>query len=189
MSTQDPMSSRQEPFMFDESIFRPRTDARVELPGDDDIVYQEEQHFDQVWIWALLGIELVVLLLPLILTGQPWWTLIVSVGAMVLTMALLASFKLLTRLDGSGVHFRMKPWHRKEQTIPWEDIDQIFVRKYSPILEYGGWGIRFGRNGKAYNLRGNYGIQIVKKDGKRLLIGTQQPESAGNHLSRHPLLV
>ncbi len=189
MSEPNQPSSREEQFKFDESIFKPRTDTRVELPGDDDAAFREEQGFDQIWVWALLGIELVVLLVPLLLTAQPWWTLVLSVGVMVLTMALLASFKLQTRIDSAGVHYRMKPIHWKEQTIPWDEIDQIFVRKYSPIKEYGGWGIRFGRNGKAYNVKGNYGIQIVKKNGKRLLLGTQQPEEASIHLGQHPLLV
>ena len=189
MAERNPSSSHQEPFTFDESIFKPRTDTRVQLPEEYDIAYQEEQHFDQVWVWALLGIELVVLLIPLILTSQPWWTMILSVGVMVLTMGLLASFKLYTRIDSSGIHYRMKPFHWKEQTIPWEDIDQLFVRKYSPILEYGGWGIRYGRNGRAFNLRGNYGIQIVKKDGKRVLLGTQKPDEVSRQLAGHPLLV
>jgi len=189
MSERNQSSSREEAFKFDESIFKPQTDNRMQLPGEYDASFQEEQGFDQVWIWALLGIELLVLLIPLILTAQPWWTLLVCVGAMVLSMALLASFKLNSRIDSSGVHYRMKPIHWKEQTIPWEEIDHIFVRKYSPILEYGGWGIRFGRNGRAYNVKGNYGIQIVKKDGKRLLLGTQQPDEASVHLSQHPLLV
>ena len=189
MSTPNQSTSREEAFKFDESIFKPRTDTRVELPGEYDTPFQEEQGFDQVWVWALLGIELVVLLIPLILTGQPWWTLLLALGAMVFTMALLASLKLTTRIDSTGVHYRMKPIHWKEQTIPWDEMDQIFVREYSPIREYGGWGIRFGRAGRAYSVKGNHGIQIVKKNGKRILLGTQQPEEASMHLSQHPLLV
>jgi hypothetical protein len=104
-------------------------------------------------------------------------------------MAILGALNLYTRIDAEGVHFRMKPFHLREQTIAWEEIDQIHVRKYSPIMEYGGWGIRYGRNGKAFNVRGDYGIQIVKKNGKRVLIGTQRPDEVARHLSTHPLLV
>jgi hypothetical protein len=127
--------------------------------------------------------------IALIAAGQAIWTVGLGLGAMTLTMALLSSLKLYTRMDAMGVHFRMKPFHFKEQTIAWEDIDQIHVRKYSPILEYGGWGMRYDRNGKAFNVRGNYGIQIVKKNGKKVLIGTQRPEDAARQLSVHPLLV
>jgi hypothetical protein len=176
-------------YEFDESIFKPKPDVRVRLPGDVDVVYEEEQAFDQIWLWAIMGIELLIVMVPLILTGQSWWTFLVAVGAIVLGMALLGSIKLTTRIDSTGVHYRMKVFHWKEQTIPWEEIDQIYVRKYSPIGEYGGWGIRYGRGGRAFNVRGNYGIQVVKKNGKRILLGTQKPDEAALHLSQHPLLV
>lgn len=161
----------------------------MRLPSDDVTEFHEEQSFDQVWLWAILGIEMLIVMIPLIMTSQPWWTIIVGIGALVLSMALLGSIRLTTRLDAEGVHYRMRVFHWKERTIPWDEIDQIYVRKYSPIGEYGGWGIRFGRGGRAFNVRGNYGIQIVRKNGKRLLLGTQRPDEAALHLSEHPLLV
>ncbi|MHC4386604.1 MAG: hypothetical protein ACYSUG_06395, partial [Planctomycetota bacterium] len=57
-----------------------------------------------------------------------------------------------------------------------QDIETIYPRLYSPIAEYGGWGIRFGKSGGAYNLRGSQGIQLILKNGKNFLIGTQQPD-------------
>ncbi len=189
MSTDERRRSEERIYQFDESIFRPRTEDRIALPDDEEVIYEEVQPFDQLWIWLLMGMELVILVIALIAAGQAIWTVGLGLGAMTLTMALLSSLKLYTRMDAMGVHFRMRPFHFKEQTIAWEDIDQIHVRKYSPILEYGGWGMRYGRNGKAFNVRGNYGIQIVKKNGKKVLIGTQRPEDAARQLSVHPLLV
>jgi hypothetical protein len=161
----------------------------VELPGDEGVAFEEVQPFDQLWIWVMLGIELAILVIALLMTGQPLWTIAMGLGVMTLTMAMMSSLKLYTRIDSFGVHFRMTPFHFREQTISWEEIDQIHVRKYSPILEYGGWGIRFGKSGKAFNVRGTYGIQVVKKNGKRILIGTQRPDEAARHLGTHPLLV
>jgi hypothetical protein len=40
-------------------------------------------------------------------------------------------------------------------------------------MEYGGWGIKYGKMGKAYNVSGNRGVQLEFTDGKRLLIGSQ----------------
>jgi hypothetical protein len=189
MATDGRKRSGETDYQFDESIFKPRMEDRIGLPGDDEVIYEEVQPFDQIWIWVLMGIELVVLVIALVASGQAMWTVGLGLGAMTLTMALLSSLKLYTRIDSMGVHYRMKPFHFREQTIPWEEVDQIHVRKYSPILEYGGWGMRYGRNGKAFNVRGNYGIQIVKKNGKKVLIGTQRPEDAARQLSAHPLLV
>jgi hypothetical protein len=49
-------------------------------------------------------------------------------------------------------------------------------RTYSPVLEFGGWGIRVGGGGMAYNVSGNEGVQLVLKSGRRVLIGTRQPD-------------
>jgi hypothetical protein len=189
MATDERKRSEESDYQFDESIFKPRMEDRIQLPGDEEVIYEEVQPFDQIWIWLLLGMELVIIVSAFLLSGQPIWTVALGLGAMTFTMALLSSLKLYTRIDSMGVHYRMTPFHFKEQTIPWEDIDLIHVRKYSPIMEYGGWGIRYGRSGKAFNVRGNYGIQIVRKNGKKLLLGTQRPEDAARQLSAHPLLV
>jgi hypothetical protein len=181
-------SDPQDRKVFEESVYMPKME-RMKLPDETEVVFAEEQPFDQVWLWAILGIELLVVLIPLILTGQAWWVIAFVVGLMVMTFAFLASLKLRTRIDGAGVHFQMSVFHWKEQTIPWEDIDQVYVRKYSPIREYGGWGIKWGPGGKAFNVKGNYGIQITKKNGKRVLIGTQLPDEASAYLAQHPLLV
>jgi hypothetical protein len=189
MSFQENRPSGESPYQFDDSIFKPQTGSRVQLPGDEEAVFEEVQHFSQIWLWVLMGIELVIILIAFITSGQPLWTAAMGLGAVTLTMAILSSLKLYSRIDADGVHFRMTPFHFREQKIPWEDVDQIHVRKYSPIMEYGGWGIRMGINKKAYNVRGNYGIQIVKKNGNRVLIGTQRPDEAARHLGNHPLLV
>lgn len=189
MSIPEYGASKKEEFKFDESIFTPNPMARVELPSDEKPVFAEEQNFDQIWLWAIMGIQMVVVMIPLLLSGQSWGTIATAFLAVMLGMVLLGALKLNTWMDADGVHYKMKVFHWKVQTIPWEEIDQIHVRKYSPIKEYGGWGIKYGSGGKAFNVRGDYGIQIVKKDGKRILIGTQKPEEAGQFLIDQPLLV
>ncbi|MCD6544585.1 MAG: hypothetical protein J7K34_08760 [Flavobacteriaceae bacterium] len=71
--------------------------------------------------------------------------------------------------------------------IAWSELSKCYVRKYSPISEFGGWGIRgvqrkgfwdFRKKGMAYNVKGDMGIQLIFKDDGKLLIGTQDPEKA-----------
>lgn len=181
-------SDAQDRKVFEESVYMPHME-RMSLPDEHEVVFEEEQPFDQIWLWVVMGIELLVVLLPLILTGQSFWTIAFVIMLMGMTFAFLASLNLRTRIDSEGVHYRMMVFHWKEQTIPWDDIDQIYVREYSPIKEYGGWGIKQGRGGRAYNVKGNYGIQITRKNGKRVLIGTQRPDEVSSYLSQHPLLV
>ncbi len=173
-----------------QEIFTPLDLTRkLDLPSDDPGVFEEEQPFSMVWLWVFLGIETIAIFLPLLITGQPWFMFIGMGLIMVLTLSLLGSLKLRTRFDADGIHYRMIPLHRKDQTIPWSEIDSVHVRKYSPIREYGGWGMRYSRNGRAYNVKGDQGIQVVKKNGKRILIGTQQPEDAKQWLDQFPLTV
>jgi hypothetical protein len=47
---------------------------------------------------------------------------------------------------------------------------------YSSLRDYGGWGIRYGSKGKAYNVSGSRGVRLELSNGKRLLIGSQRPE-------------
>jgi hypothetical protein len=190
MSASERPSSREVLQSFDESIFKPRLDHKMVLPSDEPVAFEEVQAMDQLWIWVLMGLEFVIMIIALLTAATPIWTFAVCLGIMTMTMALLGSIKLYTRMDMQGVHFRMSPFHFKEKTILWDEIDQIYVRKYSPIMEYGGWGIRvsLGR-GTAYNIKGNYGIQIKKKNGKEILLGTQSPDEAARHLNGHPLLV
>jgi hypothetical protein len=50
------------------------------------------------------------------------------------------------------------------------------VVKYNPISDYGGWGVRLSRNGKAFNVKGEFGLKLYFDNRKPLLIGTQKPE-------------
>jgi len=91
---------------------------------------------------------------------------------------LFIMLKLETAVRQDGLYVRFFPLHLHFKRFSLDDINEYFVRTYRPIREYGGWGIRcgFGDSGKAYNVRGNKGLQLVFKNGKRLLIGSQQPE-------------
>jgi hypothetical protein len=90
--------------------------------------------------------------------------------------ALFYSFKLVTEVRYDGLYVRFFPLHFHAHKISFEEIKTYEIRKYSALKEYGGYGIRYGKNGKAYNISGNRGVQFEFLDGKRLLIGTQKPE-------------
>ena len=91
---------------------------------------------------------------------------------------LFATIKLESKIDDVGISYRMTPFELKYKTIKWEDLESVEVRTYSPIKEFGGWGWRIGSNGSARNIKGNKGIQTIKRNGKKLLIGTQKPRLA-----------
>src|SRR5688572_2922482 len=51
--------------------------------------------------------------------------------------------------------------------IPLKSVVRAYARGYHPIREYGGWGIRIGGGGRAFNMRGDHGVQLVLRSGQR----------------------
>ncbi|MFN5224364.1 MAG: hypothetical protein ACK5DJ_09275 [Bacteroidota bacterium] len=104
--------------------------------------------------------------------------LFISISVIGGISALLLFSKLETTISHDEIQYRLFPFQWNMRKISREQIADVFVRKYSPLFEYGGWGLRWSLNGKAVNVRGNMGIQLVLKNGSRILIGTSNPEAA-----------
>ncbi len=56
------------------------------------------------------------------------------------------------------------------------DITAAEAVTYSPLVEYGGWGIKGLPGNSAINARGNRGVRLTLRDGRRILIGSQRPD-------------
>jgi hypothetical protein len=91
-------------------------------------------------------------------------------------VAMFAAMKLITEVRSDGLYIRFLPFHLSFRRIPLEDMAGFEARMYRPIREYGGWGIRFGRGGRAYNVSGNRGVRIDYANGKHILIGSQRAD-------------
>lgn len=102
--------------------------------------------------------------------------LLLGNGILLLVIFLLLGLRLDTEIRNDGVYVRFFPFALRLKRYGWEEIEKAYVRPYKPLLEYGGWGIRYGRKGKALNVSGNMGLQLELKNGKKLLIGTRKPE-------------
>lgn len=140
-------------------------------------LYRESQKFNQWWIWLLLFASLIAGNLAGYygyLNGEGISSLIVTGVVSALALVLLAVLELRTTVSSDGIEIGFWPFHRKR--IYRSEIESAEVREYSPLGEYGGWGYRKGKAGVAYNMMGNQGLQLVLKDGKRILVGTQNPE-------------
>ncbi len=98
---------------------------------------------------------------------------------------LFLSLKLEIKVNYNGIYFRFFPFHKKFRLIPFTDIKNFRIRRFRPILEYGGWGIRYSikRNGVGYTISGKYGLQLELHSNKRLLIGVKYPEAILNAMN------
>jgi len=160
------------------------------------IYFKEEQKFRQIWIWMLLlalsGIW-IWQLVQQVFMGKPFGNNPTSDLGVILTglfpLLAIILFRLLTLetiINEEGIHYRFRPFQRKSKIIKAADVVHYEVKKYSPLKDYGGWGIRLGsfNKGKAYNVSGNMGVLFEFKNGKKFLLGTQKPSDIRSALER-----
>ncbi|MCY4351879.1 MAG: DUF6141 family protein, partial [Gemmatimonadetes bacterium] len=142
----------------------------------------EIQQFRQGWLLALVLVPCISALTYLGFTVFRNWPMSgtnmliygVSILALVLVPVFMLAIKMVTEVKNDAIHIRFFPF--KKEAIPFSEIAKCDARQYSPIKEYGGWGIRYGTKGMAYNVSGDHGVQLELTNGKRLLIGSQRSE-------------
>lgn len=143
------------------------------------MIFIEKQRFSQWWLWLLL-LLVVSNLVREFLNGtvEEKQALFFSALTLTLTSVLFGIMKLETSIDTNGISVRFFPFHLKKKHFNWDQLESCSIRTYKPVIEYGGWGIRktFSGKGTAYNVKGKVGLQLVFKNGDRLLIGTQKAE-------------
>ncbi len=148
----------------------------------DKLLFQEKQKFTQWWLWLILiGMSLIPgygifkqLIMDIPFGDNPMPnSLIIAVAVFII--ALLGLFWLMelrTEISSREIRMHFYPFTRK--TFKFDDIASAEVINYGFV---GGWGIRLGTAyGTVYNIKGNQGLAITLKSGKKYVIGTQVPE-------------
>lgn len=158
-------------------------------------IFREVQKFRQYWLWVIvLGtagmlwygmIQQIIYKIPFGSNPAPdWWLVLFWILFGIGLPALFFNMQLITEVRTDGVYVRFVPIHRSSVRILKEDIVKFRKVEYSPVWQYGGWGIRYGFGGKAYNVSGNQGVSLELKNGRNLLIGSQKAEDLYNALNQ-----
>ncbi|HNX48078.1 MAG TPA: DUF6141 family protein [Methanomassiliicoccales archaeon] len=148
--------------------------------------FHEVQYFRTWWYLLLTLIPTGVVwwgAIQQLLLDVPWgnnpgpdgflWFLLVVIG--VLLPAFMLSINMRTTVTDT-VNIFYFPLINKPKRIFKEEIVTYAVVRYSPISEYGGWGIKGTSGHRAYNVSGNRGVRITYANGNTVLIGSQKPE-------------
>lgn len=164
-------------------------------------LFVEEQRFRQPWLWVLVGVVSLVLASTVgvevasllrdtpdgACPARPAWALpaialptLISAGL----IWLFATARLRVAVYRDGLRFRFHPFHRREREIPIASIEEHEACRYSPIGDYGGWGIRGFADDRAYNVRGDRGVRLTLRGGARVLFGSQRPDELAAAIAR-----
>ena len=153
----------------------------------DEILFYEIQPFWRNRPMIAVAILVIAVFISRFVQYAVWDTnSIIATAVVFLVLGGIFFLKLQTVITEEGIYVRYFPLIFRTRFFAWEDIEKAYVRKYSPVREYGGWGIRFNiiRGSKAYNVYGNIGLQLVFNNGKKLLIGTNRAEELAEVLKK-----
>ncbi|WET67876.1 hypothetical protein [Sphingobacterium sp.] len=143
------------------------------------------QRFRQWWVW--IGLIISAIIFSVIFYSaikkneEVFWLIYLSVIAIaILSVFVLFLFgKLQINLIGENFYYRFIPFHFKWKCIPLNQIIDASIIKYDAINDFGGWGLRKGKNGtKALIIDGDMGIKIDLYTGKSMIFGIQNEDIA-----------
>jgi hypothetical protein len=151
-------------------------------------IFQERQRFTSIWLWILLlGIDLLILwgVFQQVILGEEFGNQPASDWGLILTLVFclaLTYFFFTLHLDvkvfEDRIDFRFFPMQTAFRSINCKEIDQVELRQSRPLFDFGGWGIRFGRQGEqVFNVRGREVIYLSLQNGKKVVLGTQRGEA------------
>ena len=101
------------------------------------------------------------------------WTVFTS-----LIYVRLITVRLVTAVRSDNIVVSMRGLWRT-RTIPISDIKSSKAVTYDAVADYGGYGMRSGRSGKAYIANGSEGVELELTTGGTVLLGSRRsPELA-----------
>ena len=163
---------------------------------ENEILFSEKQKFRQFFLWLILfgffSFFITIIYIEVIAGGQfgtkpmPNIWLFFGLGISIVISVIFVVVRLETIIKQDGIYVRFFPIQREYKKYEWSQINKLYIRKYSAIKEYGGWGLRVGRIGigNALNVSGNQGLQIETTDNSKMLICTHKPEELLEVLNR-----
>lgn len=151
-------------------------------------VFTEEQRFKS-WIIILIIVLAVGTIIPFFIHRDNFFTtssensvsLILPAVIAILSIVYIISIKLKTKIDEQGIHYQFFPNQLNEKLIVWDKIEKCDLIKYNSFRKFGGYGYKrnlFGKKSISMNLGSKFGIQLILKNGRKIIIGTQKEPDA-----------
>lgn len=162
------------------------------------IDFREEQGIGMWWVWLAISIPAAVManiFVQQIVFGRPhgehpgpdWIVWVCTLFFCLGVPALLLILRLTVTVDENGVQIRYYPFVRR--VIAFDEIRAFCARRYRPIREFGGWGIRSGLGKKsAYNAKGDLGVELYLHDGRSIMIGSQRHQELAAAMRDHGIV-
>ena len=94
----------------------------------------------------------------------------------------LITVRLVTEVRKGELIVRMRGLWRLRR-VPLDRIQSVEMITHDIARDYGGYGIRSTRDGKAYVAAGGRGVRLTLPAGEKLVVGSQRPDELATALS------
>lgn len=99
----------------------------------------------------------------------------------------LITTKLVTKVAAGKLKISMLGiWTLRKVAL--NEVGKAEVVAYRPVEDYGGYGVRLTKRGRAYIASGNRGVRVSFAKGGSILIGSQCPEQLAHAIAAHAFL-
>lgn len=152
----------------------------------ENLIFRETQKFSLAWFWVfglswatalgVMGYTYFDLKTAGKLSNDFYISFFLVIGVLTLVETLFFAAMLVIEVRESGVFIRYIPFHRHFKEIPLDTCIKVQAVTYSPLGDYGGWGIRYAPKGRCYNCKGTQGVKLEFANGKHIMLGTQKPQ-------------
>jgi hypothetical protein len=102
------------------------------------------------------------------------WVAVIYVVLALISFMLYGGFR--TIITGDRIVIKMGVIGIPLLKLNMADITAAETHSFSPLKDFGGYGIRLNREMKAYYLSGNQGVKLTMSNGKKYLIGSDHPD-------------
>lgn len=138
-------------------------------------LFEESQRVSGLVVLAVAAILAIVWALLLWKVGSRPRVWVYLAAVTLFISGLLAMMHMQTTVDREKVTVSL--FYLFDTSVPLQDIAASQATGYAPLRDFGGWGLRFGPQGRAYSMRGDAGVRLTLSDGRTLLLGSQRPEA------------
>jgi hypothetical protein len=145
--------------------------------------FRETQHFNALFYGLTAGLALLggYLFLRVLADEASLAGLVVGGVCVAIGAGATLLMTLRTRVCADRLHLQLGWLPVIWRSVPMDQVESARVVSYRPLMNAGGWGLRWGVfEGKPctwWNARGNRGVLLELVGGKRLVIGSKQPDT------------
>lgn len=163
-----------------EDVSALRSELAKRLPGSAPLVYWEVQN---PWYVRLMATALPAAMFAgalILWFSEPSGAIVMLVVGGILVLLHGGQRTIVTRRE---VKIRYGILGFKPLQLRTSDIAGVEIHSFAPLRDFGGYGIRFNREMRAFYLNGTRGVKLTTTAGKKYLLGSNHPERLATVIS------